>query len=151
MSTLYVVSCTVGRINSIIYPVEGGMEDWLYAAGWDHSPVKTCSGVGGDGAVTVNPYNPPRGTKNIVLSTQRRQLDAQAIPSRSLASPASGTALVAGTDDVAENRAIVFLVETSNQKKPLDSSLGGSEKVISILLLPFPAVHLCFFCLDTLF
>ena len=25
----------VGRINSIIYPVDGGMEDWMYAAGWD--------------------------------------------------------------------------------------------------------------------
>ena len=22
-------------INSIVYPVYGGMEDWAYAAGWD--------------------------------------------------------------------------------------------------------------------
>eukprot|EP01035_Chromulina_nebulosa_P040268 gene40268-54454_t len=34
----------IGRMNSMVYPVDGGMEDWLYAAGWDSNPatLKTC-------------------------------------------------------------------------------------------------------------
>ena len=30
-------------MNSLVYPVEGGMEDWLYAAGWDPENVKQCA------------------------------------------------------------------------------------------------------------
>jgi hypothetical protein len=68
----------VGRINSLVYPVDGGMEDWLYAAGWDKDELKKCnSGVTND--ITDGP----------------------------------------------QNRAIVYLVETSNDKHPTDSSLGG--------------------------
>ncbi|CAK8996233.1 Retrovirus-related Pol polyprotein from transposon RE2 (Retro element 2) (AtRE2) [Includes: Protease RE2 [Durusdinium trenchii] len=29
----------LGRINDLVYPVEGGMEDWSYAAGWEKSPT----------------------------------------------------------------------------------------------------------------
>ncbi|CAJ1336624.1 unnamed protein product [Effrenium voratum] len=29
----------LGRINDLVYPVEGGMEDWSYAAGWESSPM----------------------------------------------------------------------------------------------------------------
>ena len=35
----------VGRINSMVYPVDGGMEDWLYAAGWDKAVLKSCDGL----------------------------------------------------------------------------------------------------------
>jgi hypothetical protein len=76
----------IGRINSIVYPVDGGMEDWMYAAGWDQSSLKKCKAF---------------------------------------------TPLQPGVDkepDVKEgNRAIVYLVETSDMKNPNDDSLGGSE------------------------
>jgi hypothetical protein len=76
----------VGRVNTLIYPVEGGMEDWLYAAGWDKGPLRKCTGD--------------------------TEADSAAVPA-----------------DVAENRAVVFLVETSDRKKPLESTLGGTEQV----------------------
>merc|ERR1719422_1563478 len=28
----------LGRINDMVYPVDGGMEDWSYGAGWEASP-----------------------------------------------------------------------------------------------------------------
>lgn len=68
----------VGRINSLVYPVDGGMEDWLYGAGWDKVELKKCN-------------------SNIAAEI------------------ASGV----------QNRAIVYLVETSNAKHPSDVSLGG--------------------------
>ena len=33
----------VGRLNSIVYPVTGGMEDWAYAASWDTGYAPKCS------------------------------------------------------------------------------------------------------------
>jgi hypothetical protein len=87
MSLMVVPLATVGRINTLIYPVEGGMEDWLYAAGWDKGPLRKCAG------------------------------DTE---------PASATAV---SSDAAENRAVVFLVETSDRKRPLESTLGGTMKV----------------------
>lgn len=33
-------NAVVGRMNSLVYPVEGGMEDWLYAAGWNKEFLK---------------------------------------------------------------------------------------------------------------
>ena len=30
-----------GRLNSQVYPVHGGMEDWAYAASWDTTPGHT--------------------------------------------------------------------------------------------------------------
>ena len=68
----------VGRINSLVYPVDGGMEDWLYAAGWDKDELKKCS-----------------------------------------------SDVSSDITDGTHNRAIVYLVETSNDKHPSDSSLGG--------------------------
>ena len=68
----------VGRINSLVYPVDGGMEDWLYAAGWDKGVLKNC-----------NSDVPSEITNGI------------------------------------QNRAIVYLVETSDAKHPSDASLGG--------------------------
>ena len=66
-----------------MYPVEGGMEDWLYAAGWDKTELKRCQGDS-------------KSVENV------------------------------------DNRAIVFLVETSDRKKPHDDSLGGPHKVKKI-------------------
>lgn len=73
-----------GRMNSIVYPVDGGMEDWLYAAGWDHAADRhDCSGW---------------------AETPRQEPD---------------------------NRALVFLVETSNDKKPPEALLGESEAILN--------------------
>jgi len=32
----------LGRINDMVYPVFGGMEDWSYAAGWETDPITPC-------------------------------------------------------------------------------------------------------------
>jgi hypothetical protein len=32
----------LGRINDMVYPVLGGMEDWSYAAGWETDPITPC-------------------------------------------------------------------------------------------------------------
>ncbi|CAK0846670.1 unnamed protein product [Prorocentrum cordatum] len=32
----------LGRINDMVYPVNGGMEDWSYAAGWETGPITPC-------------------------------------------------------------------------------------------------------------
>lgn len=68
----------VGRINSLVYPVDGGMEDWLYAAGWDKNVLKKCN-------------------SEIPIEITNGE----------------------------QNRAIVYLVETSNSKRPSEASLGG--------------------------
>mmetsp|Transcript_16830 Transcript_16830/g.25306 ORF Transcript_16830/g.25306 Transcript_16830/m.25306 type:complete len:638 (-) Transcript_16830:128-2041(-) len=68
-------------INSIVYPVYGGMEDWAYAAGWNAELLHLCSGEKPD-------RTPP------------------------------------------PNRAITFLVETSDRKKPLSSELGHDTDVL---------------------
>jgi hypothetical protein len=74
----------IGRINSMVYPVEGGMEDWLYAAGWDKANLKVCEGT----------------TTEEIMSSN--------------------------------NRAIVYLVETSDMKKPSEASLGYAFNPLSI-------------------
>ena len=70
-----------GPMNSFVYPVYGGMEDWTYAAGWDTANTKMC----------------------------KKNLNTPTIP---------------------DNRAMVFLVETSNAKKPDNKDLGGSAFVL---------------------
>lgn len=70
----------------MVYPVDGGMEDWLYAGGWDQETNKQCR------------TNIPKYEK-----------------------------LVSSKPD---NRALVFLVETSDHKKPSGESLGYKENVI---------------------
>lgn len=77
----------IGRINSIVYPVDGGMEDWMYAAGWDQSSVKNCKA-----------FTPSQYVREGITPS-----------------------------DKGGNRAIVYLVETSDSKRPNDASLGGSE------------------------
>lgn len=135
--------CIVGRINTLIYPVEGGMEDWMYAAGWDKSVVRSCAGESGL-ATRVG----GRRLQGVLVPAQESIVTAQAMARQSLegaeASGAGVSALRSGAvaagahtqgprhlqvAPAAENRAVVFLVETSDRKKPLDSTLGGSEKV----------------------
>jgi hypothetical protein len=36
----------IGRMSSLVYPVEGGMEDWLYAAGWDKNNDRSSQCLG---------------------------------------------------------------------------------------------------------
>jgi hypothetical protein len=31
-----------GRLNDVVYPVAGGMEDWAYGASWQPNSVKPC-------------------------------------------------------------------------------------------------------------
>eukprot|EP01042_Synura_sphagnicola_P000199 gene199-201_t len=81
----------VGKMNSVVYPVDGGLEDWAYAAGWDSGPMRKC-----DNTVDIN---------------------AKADRDNS-----TGT----GT-----NAALVFLVETSDDKKPKDDALGGPCQILS--------------------
>ena len=33
----------VGRLNTVVYGVEGGMEDWAYGAGWDTESRVVCA------------------------------------------------------------------------------------------------------------
>jgi hypothetical protein len=86
----------VNRINSIVYSVDGGMEDWMYAAGWDKSLVRMdCIGN----------------------NKKKRFLRTEDVNTSSLLS-------------LSGNRALVFLVETSDAKSPPDAKLGGSAEVL---------------------
>jgi len=46
----------VGTMNELVYPVEGGMEDWSYAASWDKDRVVQCT------PTTYGGYPPERTT-----------------------------------------------------------------------------------------
>lgn len=70
----------VGTMNSLVYPVDGGLEDWAYAAGWDTGALHNCS-----------------NNVNTRVS----------------------------------NRAVVFLVETSDAKIPPTSAMGQDDYVLS--------------------
>lgn len=161
----------VAPINSVVYPVSGGMEDWLYAAGWDRSELSTCDG--GDARTTHlrraedpttsrerplaaashkshRPSSSTRGKKKSSKAYAGRSKGAytklvppdidessSSIRGRALAGRSSN-ASSAAYDDPSENRAVVFLVETSDLKVPVTSSLGGSKEVtvpcISLLI-----------------
>lgn len=44
----------LGTMNSMVYPVYGGMEDWIYAGGWDSASVQQhCRGLPADKAMAV--------------------------------------------------------------------------------------------------
>lgn len=100
----------MGRINSLIYYVDGGMEDWLYAAGWDHDLVqKNCVGF----SKSNNKHSRFVGYQ---MHRKNKYQNRQLLPS----------------DDkpVGGNRALVFLVETSNMKAPHTNTLGKSEALL---------------------
>ena len=77
-------------MNSIVYPVAGGMEDWCYAAGFDPKELKNC--------------------------TVFREL------------PMSRYVSSSPERDAADIKALTFIVETADHKKPLDETLGTNSR-----------------------
>jgi hypothetical protein len=75
----------------LVYPVDGGMEDWIYAAGWDQAMIRACNGL--KDKIAVN------------------------------------------------NRAIVYLVETSDMKRPNKISLGKTKEVCNAYDISYPIKH----------
>lgn len=103
----------MNRINSIVYAVDGGMEDWMYAAGWDKGLVRQdCTG---------NSDSPIRSLPRYLRSDND---SLSFVDNRQVSANISGPAL-----ELSGNRALVFLVETSDAKAPSESTLGGSEEV----------------------
>ena len=50
LATAIVVSvCDPNRMNDLVYPVNGGMEDWAYAGSWDPKLVTPCEPITYDG------------------------------------------------------------------------------------------------------
>lgn len=111
-----VLLSVVGPINSLIYPVEGGMEDWLYAAGWDKGPLRECGTAAAAGQRPRARVLAAEDTDHNEHQAEEKELHAH----RALA------------EKVGENRAVVFLVETSDRKKPQENTLGGSFKVLHV-------------------
>jgi hypothetical protein len=127
---LVTVVFAVGRINTLIYPVEGGMEDWMYAAGWDKATLRACAGenAGARRRLSADDSVGEYEHLNAAVAIRNDRAGVQESAARN-----GATATVPSRrhlqNEVAENRAVVFLVETSDRKRPLDSTLGGSEKV----------------------
>lgn len=171
----------VAPINSVVYPVSGGMEDWLYAAGWDRSELSTCDGgdidiidartthlrraedpttsrkgpLAAASQKSLRTSSSTRGKKKSskayagrskgaytkqfppdIDGSSSRDGSSSSIRGRALAGRSSNAS--SAYDDPSENRAVVFLVETSDLKVPAASSLGGSKEVtvlyISLLI-----------------
>lgn len=156
----------VGPINSVIYPVDGGMEDWLYAEGWDQSFLrKDCVGMGEikvpqagsdaslrgtdirisrlvgslysdidrmDDASGSLPNHSPSPRKRLLSHPRTTLASNEALPTRYLrtvAEEGDGRKLLETIPN--GNRALVFLVETSDLKRPTQDSLGGSLRILS--------------------
>jgi hypothetical protein len=146
----------VAPINSVVYPVSGGMEDWLYAAGWDRGELSTCDGADVVDIRTthlrraedpiasregVAPLHKTHRTSSSSSTRKKKSSKAYAGSSSSPTIDHTGRRALAGRSsnasaDQSENRAVVFLVETSDLKAPTASSLGGSKEVTIRLLLP---------------
>lgn len=146
----------VAPINSVVYPVSGGMEDWLYAAGWDRSELSTCDEAdvvdtrtthlrraedpiaSRDGAAPSHKTH--RTSSSSSFTRKKKSSKAHYAGSSSPTRDRTGRRALAGRSnasaDQSENRAVVFLVETSDLKAPTASSLGGSQEVTIRLLLP---------------
>lgn len=119
----FFLSFTVNRINSIVYAVDGGMEDWMYAAGWDKSLLRQdCLGKKATGGPSYSRFL--QSVTNATSFLRTRQLTEKATRQQdsSAAMPLDG------------NRALVFLVETSDAKTPAESSLGGGQEVNRFIL-----------------
>ena len=150
----------VAPINSVVYPVSGGMEDWLYAAGWDRSELSTCDGAdvvdtrtrthlrraedpiaSRDGAAPSHKTHRTSSSSSSSFTRKKKKSSkAYYAGSSSPTRDRTGRRALAGhsnaSADQSENRAVVFLVETSDLKAPTASSLGGSKEVTIRLLLP---------------
>eukprot|EP00966_Prymnesium_polylepis_P309093 7142853-Prymnesium_polylepis.1 len=77
-------------MNSIVYPVHGGMEDWAYAASWDKGSVRPCAPTSLGGYPVERTFY-----------------------------------------DGSSARAVVLLVETSDDKTPPEKSLGAPAGMLS--------------------
>jgi hypothetical protein len=158
-------SYPIGAINSVIYPVDGGMEDWLYAEGWDSGPLrKDCLGYNISVAEKSAMMSGETNRKELVplpqlqnsLRAQQQRMNIRArnrktasIPSnnnnnrRSLEERNAGRQL---SDVIPQgNRALVFLVETSDLKKPIPDSLGGTSQV-TLFVWSFLFYFIVFVC-----
>lgn len=113
------------------------MEDWLYAAGWDQGLVR------GDclGSTVAGVSSPPQaaGKRRLLLrsvgadgignSNAFELLNTtQAVSQRDLTS-STKTIGEQNISKLSGNRAIVFLAETSDDKAPHESTLGGTKEV----------------------
>jgi hypothetical protein len=139
---LVTVVFAVGRINTLIYPVEGGMEDWMYAAGWDKATLRPCAGdntnIGARRRLMADDSVERDKHRNAVVAVRTEMPAVRESVAVNVATVTVPNKHSAGEsapyrrhlqNAAAENRAVVFLVETSDRKRPLDSTLGGSEKV----------------------
>lgn len=114
------------------------MEDWLYAAGWDQGLVR------GDclGSTVAGVSSPPQaagkrrlllrsvGADGIVNSNASELLNTtQAVSQRDLTSSTKTIGEQNMASKLSGNRAIVFLAETSDDKAPTESTLGGTKEV----------------------
>ena len=81
-----------GLLNTVVYPVNGGLEDWAYAGSWEDS-------------VTDN-------KKPVIPKCSSAPLSASTY----------------GSDEV---RSMLFLVETDDDKYPLEKGLGSPAGVWS--------------------
>lgn len=91
-------------MNSIVYSVDGGMEDWMYAAGWDRGDMPA-------------PASPSR--------RQRRRLRR-----RRLGNVLRNCTSSTNTHTPPDTRALVFLVETSDRKGPATVEWGDGYNVL---------------------
>jgi len=93
-----------GKMNSIVYPVDGGMEDWVYASGWDTSGSQNhvC-----DKFSYFHPHIKPLHSNEVVEFMDPKKPFTQSVG----------------------NRAVVFLVETSDMKNPSPATWGKESNV----------------------
>lgn len=106
-----------GKMNTVIYPVDGGLEDWVYASGWDLSTnqIKLC-----DGYTYYKPYINIKNELEQINNNNNHNEEEEYI-----LTDFSNPYIQAN-----HNRAIVFLIETSDLKKPLPNTWGKQSDVI---------------------
>ena len=109
------------------------MEDWLYAAGWDKGPLRSCIGDTTSNKRTLahgrRLFTPASsGAANDYTAGSRIDVGQQNSSVANTTSSAPRRQLNQH-EHIGENRAVVFLVETSDRKKPADSTLGGTLNV----------------------
>ena len=61
------------RMNSIVYPVHGGMEDWAYAASWDRSLAVRGGCAGYDRSRTASYDDASNRCSMILVETSKRK------------------------------------------------------------------------------
>ena len=139
-------------MNSMVYPVHGGMEDWMYAAGWDDSsPIRQCIGLTNGRRVlsamssvsdmrrrlNMSPASLPVDNTSLPLPIPSHRLLSESQPNTTESplqqeqSESSNATKTPNNHTIFDNhnRAIVFLVETSDDKRPKDEDLGTTHEV----------------------